>query len=241
MPAIKKALIKTTKTELQFDEYGIVADIKASSTTAFDGTFRIPDALFYIQERTELTRSTILEILSSSGRLGDLLINPQLFLDNTVAAIKEVLYELMIDGIKYEKIGSREYEMRLFEDYEIHINDLTFKVKADKQDKTIYSDLIPLDSEVEYDFARECENRDDIEFYFKLPFWFKIKTPIGDYNPDWALIKKNEKTVYFVAETKSKEQELRTSETRKIKFGHAHFEEFDDVEYRQVATVGELD
>ena len=239
MPAIKKALIKTTKTALQFDEYGIVADIKASYTTALDGTFRIPDALFYIQERTELTRSTILEILNSSGRLGDMLINPQLFLDNTVAAIKEVLYELMIDGIKYEKIGSREYEMRLFEDYEIHINDLTFDVS--KQDKTIYSNLVPLDSEVEYEFARECESRDDIEFYFKLPFWFKIKTPIGDYNPDWALIKKNEKTVYFVAETKSAGQELRTSEKRKIKCGHAHFEEFDDVEYRQVATVGELD
>jgi len=239
MPAIKKALIKTTKTALQFDEYGIVADIKASYTTALDGTFRIPDALFYIQERTELTRSTILEILNCSGRLGDMLINPQLFLDNTVAAIKEVLYELMIDGIKYEKIGSREYEMRLFEDREIHINDLTFKIE--KQDKTIYSNLIPLDSNVEYDFARECESRDDIEFYFKLPFWFKIKTPIGDYNPDWALIKKNEKTVYFVAETKSAGQELRTSEKRKIKCGHAHFEEFDDVEYRQVATVGELD
>ena len=168
-------------------------------------------------------------------------INPQLFLDNTVAAIKEVLYELMIDGIKYEKIGTKEYEMRLFEDYEIHINDLTFKVKTDKQDKTIYSNLVPLDSEVEYDFARECESRDDIEFYFKLPFWFKIKTPIGDYNPDWALIKKNEKTVYFVAETKSAGQELRTSEKRKIKCGHAHFEEFDGVEYRPVTTVSELD
>ena len=241
MPTIKKALIKTTKTALQIDESGIVADIKSSYTTALDGTFRIPDALFYIQERTELTRSTILEILNSSGRLGDMLINPQLFLDNTVAAIKEVLYELMIDGIKYEKIGTKEYEMRLFEDYEIHINDLTFKVKTDKQDKTIYSNLVPLDSEVEYDFARECESRDDIEFYFKLPFWFKIKTPIGDYNPDWALIKKNEKTVYFVAETKSAGQELRTSEKRKIKCGHAHFEEFDGVEYRQVTTVSELD
>lgn len=82
---------------------------------------------------------------------------------------------------------------------------------------------------------------EDIEFYFKLPFWFKIKTPIGKYNPDWALIKKNEKTVFFVAETKSKGQELRTSEERKIKCGQAHFKEFDDIKYRQVATVGELD
>jgi len=239
MPTIKKALIKTTKTALQFDEYGIVAETKASYSSSLDGMFKIPDVLFYIQERTELTRSTILDILKGSGRLGDMLINPQLFLDNAVVAIKEVLYELMIDGIKYEKIGAKEYEMRLFEDYESHINNLTFKVS--KQDKTIYSNLVPIDSNVEYDFARECESREDIEFYFKLPFWFKIKTPIGNYNPDWALIKKNEKTVYFVAETKSAGQELKTSEKRKIKCGHAHFKEFDGVKYKQVATVGELD
>lgn len=82
---------------------------------------------------------------------------------------------------------------------------------------------------------------DDIDFYFKLPFWFKIQTPIGNYNPDWALIKKNEKTVYFVAETKSAGQELKTSERRKIKCGQAHFNEFPGVEYRQVSAVGELD
>ncbi|MBU4339347.1 MAG: DEAD/DEAH box helicase, partial [Euryarchaeota archaeon] len=239
MPIIKRASIKTTKTALLFDEFGISADPKSSYTTSLDGVFKIPDVLFYIQERTELTRSTILEILKGSGRLGDMLINPQLFLDNAVVAIKDVLYELMIDGIKYEKIGTKEYEMRLFEDYEIHINDLTFNVS--KQDKTIYSNLIPLDSNIEYDFAKECESRDDIEFYFKLPFWFKIKTPIGNYNPDWALIKKNENTVYFVAETKSAGQELKISEKRKIKCGQAHYKEFDDVKYRQVATVSELD
>lgn len=145
----------------------------------------------------------------------------------------------MIEGIKYEKIGSKEYEMRLFEDYEIHVNDLTFKIN--KKDKTIYRNLVPLDSNIEYDFAKECESRDDIEFYFKLPFWFKIKTPIGNYNPDWALIKKNEKTIYFVTETKSAGQELKTSEKRKIKCGYAHFNEFEDVKYSQVATVSELD
>lgn len=201
--------------------------------------FRIPDILFYIQERTELTRSTILKILKESGRICDVLINPQLFLDYAVGAIKDVLVDFMIDGIKYEKIGGKGYEMRLFDDYEVHVNDLTFAIS--KKDKTIHGNLLPLDSNVEYQFARECESRDDIEFYFKLPFWFRIKTPIGNYNPDWALIKKNEKTVYFVAETKSAGQELRASEKRKIKCGHAHFKEFQGVKYRQVATVGELD
>jgi type III restriction enzyme len=238
MPEIKKAVIKATKTALKFDDAGIVADIKASYVTAFDGVFGIPDVLFYIQERTGLTRSTILEILLKSGRAGEVMINPQLFLDNVVSAINDVLTDLMIDGIKYEKIGAKEYEMRLFQDYDIHLNELTFQIS--KENKTIYSNLVPLDSGVEYNFARECESRDDIEFYFKLPFWFEIQTPIGAYNPDWALIKKNEKTVYFVAETKSAGQELRPSEKRKIKCGYAHFNEFEDVEYRQVSTVGEL-
>ncbi|MCP4265346.1 MAG: DEAD/DEAH box helicase family protein [Candidatus Brocadiaceae bacterium] len=239
MSVIKKAMITTTKTALEFDDTGIVSETKASYTTMLADTFSIPDLLYYIQERTNLTRATILEILKKSGRISEVFKNPQLFLDNAVLVIKDVLFDMMIDGIKYEKIGMREYEMRLFEDYEIHVNDLTFKIS--KKDKTIYSNLVPLDSNVEYDFAKECESRDDIEFYFKLPFWFKIKTPIGKYNPDWALIKKNEKTVYFVAETKSEGQELRTSEKRKIKCGHAHFKEFDDVKYRQVATVSELD
>ncbi len=239
MPSIKKAVIKTTKTALEFDDAGIVMETKASYTTALDGVFSIPDILLYIQERTELTRSTILEILLKSERLAEILINPQLFLDNAITAIEDVLTDLMIDGIKYEKLGSKEYEMRLFEDYEIHVDELTFKIQ--KQDKTIYSNLVPLDSNVEYDFAKECENRDDIQFYFKLPFWFKIKTPIGNYNPDWALIKKNEKTVYFVAETKAAGQELKISEKRKIKCGYAHFNEFDNVRYRQVTKVGELD
>ena len=239
MPAIKKAVIKATKTALKFDETGIVSDIKASYTTAMDNIFGIPDVLFYIQERTELTRSTILEILLQSGRIGDVMINPQLFLDNAVSAINDELTGLMIEGIKYEKIGTKEYEMRLFEEYEIHVNDLTFQIS--KKDKTIYSNLVPLDSNVECAFAEECEHRDDIEFYFKLPFWFKIQTPIGNYNPDWALIKKNEKTVYFVAETKSAGQELKTSEERKIKCGKAHFDEFVGVEYRQVVKVSDLD
>lgn len=239
MPTIKKAVIKTTKTALQFDNGGIVSETRASYETTFDNVFRIPDVLFYIQSRTELTRSTILEILKQSGRIGDVMINPQLFLDGAVSAIKDVLYELMIDGIKYEKIGNKEYEMRLFEEYEIHINDLTFKIA--NKDKTIYKNLVPLDSSVEYEFATECESREDIEFYFKLPFWFKIKTPIGNYNPDWALIKKDEKTLYFVAETKSAGQELKISENRKIKCGHAHFNEFKDVAFRQVSKVSDLD
>lgn len=238
MPETKRAVIRTDKNLLKYKD-AVIGEIKSSYTEVFEDTFRIPDVLLYVLQRTELTRSTVFEILKKSDRVPDIIVNPQLFLDNAVAAINEVKTDLMIDGIKYEKIGDKEYEMRLFEDFDIHQNDLTFIVT--KQDKTIISNLIPLDSQVEHDFAKECESRDDIEFYFKLPYWFKIQTPIGDYNPDWALIKKNEKTIYFVAETKGAGQELRESEKKKIKCGKAHFEEFPDVKYQQVSSVTELD
>jgi type III restriction enzyme len=239
MPEIKRPVIKSTKTSVKFDEGGINGDVVSSYSTLWDKAFQIPDILAYIQSKIGLTRSTILKILIESDRLDDVIINPQLFLDNAVSETKEVLNDLMVEGIQYEKIGNVEYEMRLFEDYEIHVNDLTFIIS--KKEKTIYSNMVPLDSGVEYQFAKDCETREDIDFYFKLPYWFKIKTPIGNYNPDWALIKKNEKIVYFVAETKAANQELKTSEKRKIKCGKAHFDEFEGVEYRQIAKVSDLD
>lgn len=112
--------------------------------------------LAYIQGKTELTRSTILDILKKSGRITELLLNPQLFMDNAVNVVKSALYELMIDGIKYEKIGTKVYEMQLFEDneLEIYLDQFTHTVNA--PDKTIYENYIPLDSKVENDFARDC-------------------------------------------------------------------------------------
>ena len=69
-------------------------------------------------------------------------------------------------------------------------------------DKTIYEKYVPLDSSVESEFAKAFESDDQFRFYFKLPDWFKIPTPIGNYNPDWAVVFEDDKRVYFVAETK---------------------------------------
>ena len=233
---VEKARIDITKKE------GVTSKPKKSrSISVEDDAFFVPDILSYIQDhsQTRLTRSTIYEILSRSGRLGDTLVNPQLFADKVVVSIRDALTELMVKGIKYEKISEKEYELQLFEGYEFHRNEHTFQIS--NPDKTINADLLPLDSKVESQFARDCESREDIEFYFKLPPWFKIKTPIGNYNPDWALIKKDEKAVYFVAETKSAGQELRASEKNKIECGKAHYKWLENVEFRQVSSVNELD
>ena len=97
-------------------------------------------------------------------------------------------------------------------------------------------------SEREKQFAEDCESNENVGFYFKMPHWFTIKTPIGDYNPDWALIFKNEKKLYFVAETKGSldRADLRIGEELKIKCGEAHFKEFDNVEYKVVTKLEEL-
>ncbi|MEO3408348.1 hypothetical protein AAFN85_30815 [Mucilaginibacter sp. CAU 1740] len=241
MPETKKPTIRSTKKRLLITDEGVEGLLVSDSGTDNYGLrFDIPDILAYIQGKTDLTRSTILEILKKSGRITESLLNPQLFMDNAVNVIKSALYELMIDGIKYEKIGTKVYEMQLFEDneLEIYLDQFTHTVSA--PDKTIYENYIPLDSKVENDFARDCESSENIEFYFKLPFWFKIDTPIGKYNPDWAIVFKGENKIYFVAETKSAGQELRGSEKLKIKCGKEHFKNFDNVIYKQVTKVSDL-
>ena len=241
MAETKRPAIKSTKKKVLITDEGIEGQLVSDSgDDSYSLQFEIPDMLAYIQSKTELTRSTILEILKKSGRINELLLNPQLFMDNAVNAIKSVLYELMIDGIKYEKIGNKVYEMKLFEDneLEIYLDQFTHTVEASY--KTIYENYIPLDSKVESDFAKDCESSENIEFYFKLPFWFRIDTPIGNYNPDWAIVFKGEKKIYFVAETKSEGQELRGSEKMKIKCGTEHFKKFEDVVYKRVSKVSEL-
>ncbi len=241
IPETKKPSIRSNKNRVVITDKGVEGQLLSDSgNDDYSFPLEMPDMLGYIQSKTELTRSTILEIIKQSGRISEVLINPQLFMDNVVVSIKKVLYTLMIEGIKYEKIGGKMYEMKLFEDNELDIYVDKFTHTVTEPDKTIYENLIPLQSEVESQFAKDCESSENIEFYFKLPFWFKINTPIGTYNPDWAVVFKNEKKIYFVAETKGKDQELRGSEYLKIECGKKHFKEFEDVVYKRVSSVTEL-
>ena len=246
MPCISAPAIRSVKTEVVISDKGISAQYKGDKISIYSSDCLIPDVLGYIQNRTELTRSTIMHILVKSERLDDLAVNPQFFMDQVVDKIKRVLQELMIEGIEYYKIGDSAYEMRLFEEQEleIYLNDFTFKVSD--SDKTIYDEYVPLDSSVENTFARDCETSDQVKFYFKLPDWFKIPTPIGSYNPDWAVVFEDDKRVYFVAETKDTGtsvvdlDKLHPSERLKIHCGEEHFKQFESLKYRVINKVSEL-
>lgn len=241
MPETLKPIVRSTKQRVLITGKGVSGQLLSDSASDdYNPKIEIPDILAYIQGKTELTRDTILQILKKSGRINEVFVNPQMFMDNAASTIKNGLYDLMIDGIKYEKIGNKMYEMTLFddEDFEIYVDRFTYIVT--NSDKTIYENYIPLDSGVENQFVKDCETSENIEFYFKLPNWFKITTPIGNYNPDWAVVFKGEKKIYFVAETKSEGQELLKSEKQKIKCGKAHFENFDEIVYKQVSKVKDL-
>jgi len=247
LPAIAPPSIRSTKVNILMTDSGIETSYVGDKVEHY-GNFKwiIPDVLGYIQSKTELTRHTLLQILEKSERIDDILINPQLFMDLCSQAIQRALSDLMIDGIQYQKIGNSEYEMRLFEEQEleIYLNDFSFKVSDTS--KTLYEEYVPLDSAVESRFAKDCESSEQIKFYFKLPGWFTIPTPIGSYNPDWAIVFEDDKKIYFVAETKDTGTEsvdlskLHRSEQQKIKCGRAHFEQFEEVEYAVVSKVGEL-
>ncbi len=207
--AVKKAGVAATATRV------------AVETAVYSGP--LPDILAYLQNETELTRSTIVRILKASGRLNDFFVNPQRFMDQ-VATILRNETRLLIDGIKCERIApdsSRAaWEMTLFDNEEL-INDLTsLQVKKSVYDHVVY------DSEVEREFARRLDEREDIKLFVKLPSWFKIDTPIGTYNPDWAILKQNGQALYLARETKSTKDflKLRTTEADKVRCGMAHFE-----------------
>lgn len=219
--------------------------------------WQLPDILAYLARHTKLTRVTLMEILRQSGRINEMLINPQVFLERLVAIVKQAQTDLMVKGIEYQKNG-QIYAQQLLERLEaqptdVYASDYHFNV-IDTH-KTIFDNLIPLDSNTEHQFATDCESMQSIRFYFKLPNWFKINTPLGSYNPDWAVIKEDEEEVsqlYFVAETKNTGGKSATGhavdiaklplpQQQKIRCGKAHFKALDnELSFKVVEKVAQL-
>ena len=133
---------------------------------------------------------------------------------------------VLVDGIRYQRLGDDAYyAQELFEKEE-----LTGYLKNMLQDtqRSVYQHVV-YDSDVEREFADQLEKNDAIKVYAKLPGWFKIPTPLGNYNPDWAVLLDDAgtKRLYFVVETKSSlfTDDLRDKESAQIRCGEAHFAE----------------
>lgn len=229
--SITRPQITTTKTILDRMGDGFTSrETLGSATVVRTDIERIPDVLSAVLDRTYMTRRIIFDILNQSGMFEKIPVNPQQVIDEVTAVINRVKHQLAVDGIKYERLG-KGYDMQLFENKELegYLYDSAMKsgaIAVKDTEKTVY-DYVTVDSEVEYNFMKALESSDNVKFYIKLPGWFKVDTPLGPYNPDWAVVFNDDERIYFVAETKSvddiNDESLRGVERGKIQAGLEHF------------------
>lgn len=233
MPEIKTNPVIGRWVKLQVDKQGISTTDPLRIRTLIKEEYeekRLPDILQYVETYTRLKRRSIAEILLRSKTLDAFYINPQEYMQKVVETINEQKRKMMIDGIKYEKIGDHEfYHQELFQNEEL-IGYLTNNAIEVTGDRSIYSHILydPNSQTIEKVFAERLNADPDVKLFAKLPAWFKIDTPLGSYNPDWTVVleKDGEEKLYFVVETKGslKEEDRRISENTKITCGQKHFE-----------------
>ncbi|WP_024441288.1 DEAD/DEAH box helicase family protein [Mycobacterium sp. UM_WGJ] len=228
-PKIDPLRIQITRAGVRLLRGGAKGEELGTRSADLKGSYDLPDIITELQETTSLTRKTIVDILIGSGRLGEFIGNPNDFIAMVKRALQAELAKIVVEGIQYEKIAGSVYELRELqkdgEEEKEHFLDQMYKVQHTQ--KTDF-DYVVFDSEVERQFAELLDSREDIKLFMKLPSKFKIDTPVGPYNPDWAIIKheEGEDRIYMIRETKSTldDSKLRPSESAKIKAAKQHFE-----------------
>ncbi len=236
--SVSTAKLIYTKAGLDISAGGVVAEESDRYAVGLNNLQEnIPDIIAYLQNETNLTRKTIVEILLRSETIHLFKKNPQRYMEQVVQIISAKMRHMIVDGIKYTKIGDDEYyAQELFETEEL-TGYLSKNMIESK--KSVY-EYVVYDSANEESFAASFENNKNIKLYAKLPNWFKIATPLGTYNPDWVVLIEvdGKDKLYFVLETKADIMfdALRPLESAKIKCGRKHFEAlgnevaFDDID-----------
>jgi type III restriction enzyme len=185
----------------------------------------LPDIVTYLQNETQLTRKSIVQILQGCTNLKYFKINPQKFIEGCIDIINEQMRLFIVDGIVYKKIGDHEYySQELFQNEQLMGY---LKSNMIGSTKSPYEHVV-YDSGVESGLVTEFEKNTNIKVYAKLPSWFTIDTPLGSYNPDWAVLFEmdGEERLFFVVESKGSIgfEFLRPAEQGKIECGKKHFE-----------------
>lgn len=232
-PEIKPLRVEVIKSKVQLVRGGIHnTGVIGESANNLTGTFELPDIISDLQDETSLTRQTIVDILQGSGRLHEFLKNPYDYIQIVKGAIKSVLANVVVDGIQYEKIAEEVYELREFQrDSEEEVERFVDRLYEVQNQQKSVADKLALDSATEESFARYLDGREDIRLFLKLPSKFVVPTPVGNYNPDWAIVKEvdGQEKIYMVRETKNGGE--RESELAKISCATKHFAEIGMYDY----------
>ncbi len=239
MDRIKPLSIKVEQANITIQPKGLISHV--TKIENYDLHYKktiLPNIFEYIQEKVPITKQTIFNILDQSKRLKDFTINPQKFMDQVVEQIKYTLYKLIVDGIKYEKLGTF-YEMSQFSKEKHKMEFIGDKIVTTS--KSVYNHIY-YESNPEKKFVEGLEKMENIKYFIKMPSWFKVHTPVGEYNPDWAILKQNGNIVYMIRETKSSLKELNLRELEKYKTicGKKHFTSIN-IPYKTCTSIDDAD
>ncbi|QGN58087.1 type III restriction-modification system endonuclease [Nostocoides sp. HKS02] len=180
-----------------------VSQTKVEHSAVSAGSTVKYDLLGEIAEKTQLTRRTCAAILTGiqPGTFAKFKQNPEQFITEAARLINEQKATVIVEHLSYDALASR-YDSSIFTENQT-AQDLS--KAGDKLKKSVY-EYVVTDSKVERSFVEKLDVSDEVIVYSKLPRGFFIPTPVGDYNPDWAIAFRDDTTkikhVYFVAETK---------------------------------------
>lgn len=224
MPVIEKAKFRLSEDVVTIDAAGVGGGGGTDrGTVESEVVIKVPDVVRELCRRLPLSRATIVRILQGCHRLNDVKSNPAVFIDQVTECMNSALYEELTDAIEYTSSGE-SWPASLFRDRH---QDESVAPRVVPVKRSV-ADMIVCDSEVEVKFALFLDGRTDVPLFLKLPEWYKIPTPLGSYNPDWAFVRDEAagRRFYLVRETKggSDIEKLQWETERwKIRFGKAHF------------------
>jgi type III restriction enzyme len=235
------------------DVFEAIRFADASVAIDLEGRFPIPNVVSIVENLMEATsppmrlgRKTVLAILKGAPDPKAVLDNPHEFAAALVGIIKTKLADQLVGGIQYERDGTW-YEQTQFDDLME-----AFAANVVKSEPNTYAggthvyDGVVVDSEtIERPFAEALERDARVKLYVKLPAWFQVRTPIGGYNPDWAIVMnkgEGQDRLYLVRETKGTTTlaDLRPDERRKIECGNKHFVDTLGQDYKVITNISQI-
>lgn len=255
---ISKPRITVSKANIRVDEAKDFFEpiVLSGAKTAVDlaGRYPLPNLIEVMESLMEntsppmrLSRRTLLEVFQKTAKRGEATENPHEFAITAVNILKTKLADQMVNGIKYEKDGTWYEQTQFADEIQTWEDYLVPSEEISGVGGTHLYDGVKWDSEgIEKPFAETLEKMANVKLYIKLPDWFTINTPIGRYNPDWAIVMDDpndeEGRLYLVRETKGTMtlDDLRPDEKRKIICGQKHFKEGLLTDYKVVTNTAQL-
>ncbi|OAI40068.1 restriction endonuclease subunit R [Actinobacteria bacterium SCGC AG-212-D09] len=240
------------KEEVQAEDVAAGAGFEVTAIVTQDETLTAFSQVKYdligeVAEKTQLTRRTVADILTKvkATTFAKFRQNPEEFITECARLVNEQKATAIVEHLVYEPLVDR-YDTAVFTENQTK-QDLSNA--GDKLKRHIY-DYVVTDSQTERKFVTELDSSEEVVVYAKLPRGFFIPTPLGHYNPDWAVAFKEGtvKHVYFVAETKGSlsSLQLRQVEKSKIECARKFFARLNEladaeqVTYDVVTSYGEL-